>query len=221
MSNLAQEIYESLRTHYGPQGWWPAETPLEVAVGAILTQNTQWGNVERAITRLRSARLLTSVALASVDRGQLEELVRPAGYFRQKARRLQEFSQFLVREHDGALEGLFQQGVAAAREQLLQLNGIGPETADSILLYAGQLPSFVVDTYTARILKRHGWIDDEAGYYELQDWFVAQLPEDTQQWNEYHALIVRVGKEHCGSRAKCDGCPLQYRLERPLETSME
>ena len=150
---------------------------------------------------------------------ELAELIRPAGYYRQKARRLHNFIRFLDERHAGDLDRLFDQPVDALREQLLSINGIGPETADSILLYAAHLPTFVVDAYTARIFKRHGWIEPEADYYAIKSFAEDQLPEDVETFNEFHALIVQVGKQHCGKVAKCDGCPLQSMLPEggPLE----
>lgn len=203
------QIFDKLLQAYGAQHWWPGDSAFEICLGAILTQNTAWKNVESALSNLRESGCLSVEALRKIHRTELEELIRPAGYFRQKAKRLVTFADFLHEEYQGRIEGLFQSGLPAAREALLRLNGIGPETADSILLYAGHLPTFVVDTYTARILKRHGWIEPEADYYELQSWFVDSLPEDVALFNEFHALIVNVGKNHCRRTPRCDGCPLQ------------
>lgn len=204
-----QQVYERLFDHYGPQHWWPGETDFEIAVGAILTQNTAWRNVEQAIANLRDAGCLSCAAIESQSLEELAELIRPAGYFRVKARRLVNFVHFLSARYDGSLQLFFQQRLDQCRRELLEINGIGPETADSILLYAGNLPSFVVDAYTARVLKRHEWIHPEAGYYEMKDFFESQLPDDVALFNEFHALIVQVGKTHCGTRPKCEGCPLQ------------
>lgn len=203
------EIYEALRASYGPQHWWPGESRTEVAVGAILTQNTNWRNVEKAIAALRAAGCLDWEALRAVELPRLAELIRPAGYYNIKAKRLKNFVDWLWREHDGDFEGLAAWSAEELRVELLGINGIGPETADSILLYALDQPTFVVDAYTARMARRHGLIDDEAGYYELQALFEENLPVDLAMFNEYHALIVAVGKAHCRPRARCEGCPLE------------
>ncbi len=208
MSHTLTEIYERLFVAFGPQHWWPGETPFEVMVGAVLVQNTAWKNVERAIENLRDADLLKPHALAGVPSAELAELIRPAGYFRLKTRRLKNLLDFLTDRYGGSLDDMFAVGLPQLREQLLAVNGIGPETADSILLYAGQLPTFVVDTYTARVLKRHAWIEPEADYHAIQGHFETQLDEDVQLYNEYHALLVRVGHLHCRKTPKCDDCPL-------------
>lgn len=209
-----KKIYQRLFDAYGPQHWWPGETPFEVMVGAMLVQNTNWKNVEKAIGNLRDADLLDPRALVELPVDELEELVRPAGYFRVKARRLSNLMQWLVKRYDGSLEAMFCTPLAELREQLLRVNGIGPETADSILLYAGNLPTFVVDTYTYRVTTRHGWIGCEAEYTDLKGLFESSLPDDVRLFNEYHALLVRVGKEHCGTSPKCTGCPLAEFLPR-------
>jgi endonuclease-3 related protein len=178
-------------------------------VGAVLTQNTSWKNVERAIANLREADVLTLPRLHALPHEELAELIRPAGYYRLKAGRLRNLLSFVMEQHDGSLAAMFATNLAELREQLLRVNGIGPETADSILLYAGNLPTFVVDTYTARLLKRHGWIEPEAGYHDIQEHFESRLPEDVRLFNEFHALIVRVGHHHCRRTPKCEGCPLQ------------
>ena len=208
MSNVLQQAFQRLHDNYGPQHWWPGNGPLEVAVGAILTQNTNWKNVEKALENLRDADALHIHELHTLSHDELADLIRPAGYYRVKARRLKNLVAVIVEEFDGLLESLFRLGKHDLRQTLLAVNGIGPETADSIVLYAAELPVFVVDTYTARVVKRHGWIDSEAGYHELQERFHDELEEDVMLYNEYHALLVRVGKEHCGTRPSCDGCPL-------------
>ena len=200
--------YNSLFTAFGPQHWWPGKTPFEVIVGAILTQNTSWTNVERAIGNLRKARLLTPSAIERADPRRLEELIRPSGYFRQKARKLKAFCEFLRYEHGGSLKRMFAQPTAALREKLLGIFGIGPETADSILLYAGQHPVFVVDAYTKRMLARHGWIGD-AKYDDVRWIFERQFPGETARFNEFHALIVQAGKRFCRTQEPgCGECPL-------------
>ena len=174
----------------------------------MLVQNTNWKNVEKAIANLRDADLLEPHALVGLPVDELEELVRPAGYFRVKARRLLNLMQWLVDRYDGSLDATFQTPLAELRGELLGVNGVGPETADSILLYAGNLPTFVVDTYTHRVMARHGWIGFDAEYADLKDLFESSLPDDVRLFNEFHALFVRVGKEHCGTQPKCAGCPL-------------
>jgi endonuclease-3 related protein len=208
MSSPLVELYRRLLDAFGPQQWWPGETPFEVLVGAVLVQNTAWKNVERAIDRLRDADLLDPHALGAVALPDLAELIRPAGYFRLKARRLKNLLTFVLDEYGGSLDDMFAVGLPRLREQLLSVNGVGPETADSILLYAGGLPTFVVDTYTARVLKRHGWIEPEADYYAIKEHFEGQLDEDAAVFNEYHALLVRLGHLHCRKTPKCEECPL-------------
>ncbi|MCA9185409.1 MAG: endonuclease III domain-containing protein [Pirellulaceae bacterium] len=206
------EAYDRLWNAYGPQGWWPGETTIEIVVGTILTQNTSWKNVERAIENLRDVGLLDSQRLHTIDIDELAEIIRPAGYYRLKARRLKNLLQLVHTQYSGQWQELFSLDTNSLRETLLSVNGIGPETADSIALYAANKPTFVIDAYTARVLKRHGWIDFEAGYVEMQELFHDQLEQNVLLFNEYHALIVRVGKEHCGTQPKCNGCPLQELL---------
>ena len=202
-------IYDALFAHFGPQHWWPARTPFEVAVGAILTQNTNWGNVERAIANLRKARCLSARGLYRIDEARLAELLRPSGYFRVKARRLKAFVETLVERHGGSLKRLFALGLDDARRELLSVNGIGPETADSILLYAGGLVTFVVDAYTKRVMTRHRVAPADASYDDLKRLFEESLPPDTALFNEYHALLVMTGKHYCKPRPLCADCPLQ------------
>lgn len=204
------EVYRRLLDTFGPQHWWPGETPFEVMVGAVLTQNTSWRNVERAIQNLREADILEPLALFDVPVEELEELIRPAGYFRVKAKRLHCLVEFIVEQYEGSLERMFQVELHDLRRQLLAVHGIGPETADSILLYAGNLPIFVVDAYTHRVFSRHGWIDFDADYHAIQDYVHDSLPQDVRMYNEFHALIVHLGKDFCRkTKPKCDACPLQ------------
>jgi endonuclease-3 related protein len=213
MTAILEEVYDRLLEAFGPQLWWPGESPFEVMVGAVLTQNTNWKNVEKAIGNLREADLLDPLALYDVAAEELEELIRPAGYFRVKTVRLRSLLQLIVEQYDGSLEEMFSLDLTTLREQLLGVHGIGPETADSILLYAAEKPSFVVDTYTSRILSRHGWIDPEADYHAIRDHMQSSLPEDVGLYNEYHALLVRLGKDYCRkSKPKCDECPLAEML---------
>jgi len=201
--------YDALLAAYGPQGWWPGESPTEIIIGAILTQNTNWRNVEKAIAALREARLIDWQALRDVPVSTLARLIRPAGYFNVKAQRLKCFVEWLCTRHDGRLDSLEKIPLDQLREDLLEVKGIGPETADSILLYALSRPSFVIDAYTRRIAVRHRLAPkNDADYEKLKAAFEASLPRETALYNEYHALIVAVGKRHCGPRAKCEGCPL-------------
>lgn len=191
-----QKLYEQLYTQYGPQGWWPGRTRAEMIIGAILTQNTAWTNVEKAISNLRKNRALNCQALDKTSQAQLAEWIRPAGYFNQKAGYLKAFAQMLHDDFDGYLDRLFRLKTPELRKTLLAVKGIGPETADCILLYAAKRPVFVVDAYTRRFMAAHGYRkESEAAYGEIAGFFAAQLPADVQLFNEYHALIVRWGKE--------------------------
>ncbi len=202
--------YRLLLDAYGPQHWWPADTPFEVMVGAILTQNTAWSNVERAIARLRMAQALSVPRLLALDEAVLAELIRPAGYFNVKARRLKALCAFLeqagVAEQPEALRHVG--SLSELRARLLAVHGVGEETADSILLYALGLAVFVVDAYTRRIFSRLGWIPPQASYARIQHAFQAGLPQDAALYNEYHALIVHLGKHVCRPRPRCGECPL-------------
>jgi endonuclease-3 related protein len=205
---MVRRIYDLLWQAYGPQHWWPARTPTEVVVGAILTQNTAWKNVERAIENLEQAKCLTWATLRDVPEGELAELIRPAGTYRVKAVRLKAFVSYLWDRHRGSLELVLEGDLETARRRLLSIPGVGPETADAILLYAGGRPSFVVDAYTKRVLRRHFLIDEASGYEEVRRLFHQELEPDVRLFNEYHALLVAVGKKHCRARANCSGCPL-------------
>ncbi len=220
MTRILHEIYRRLFDALGPQHWWPGQSPFEVMVGAVLVQNTSWQNVKRAIENLRQADLLEPHALYAVPEEELQELIRPAGYFRIKARRLRSLLEFFVRRYDGSIRAMFRTDPATLRKELLGVHGIGAETADSILLYAGGRPSFVVDAYTYRIFTRHGWIGFDADYDQIQDYFQTGLPDDAAMYNEYHALLVRVGKDFCRkARPECPACPLRELLPSggPLE----
>lgn len=206
---LLLEIYQRLYARFGPQGWWPADTPFEVFVGAILTQNTAWSNVEKAIGNLKAHGLMDPFALAGADVGTLEALLRPAGYYRVKAQRLKEAVRFLCVEFSGDMAKMAQVPLEEIRPRLLQVKGIGPETADSILLYACEKPIFVVDAYTRRILGRHGIVDPKVPYEALQRVFMENLPRDVDLFKEYHALLVKLGKTLCRPKPRCQGCPLE------------
>jgi endonuclease-3 related protein len=204
-----RQIYRALLARFGPQGWWPGETPLEVCLGAVLTQSTNWGNVERALAALKGETGLDFAKLRALGEGELARLVRPAGFFHQKAERLR----LLLAWLDGRCGGDFTRFKAIPTEtlrgELLALRGIGPETADSILLYALGRPVFVVDAYTRRVAQRHGWADARAGYDDLAALFTTRLPRDPAMYNEFHALFVRLCKEHCRRRnPRCHPCPI-------------
>jgi len=203
------EIYQLLFEHFGPQHWWPGETQFEIITGAILTQNTNWGNVEKAISNLKAAELLTPKKLHNIEVSELAELIRPAGYYNIKAKRLKNFVAWLFESYGGKLTNLESLDSYRLRAELLAIKGVGRETADSILLYAFDREIFVVDAYTARVAIRHGLIEPEADYEQLRELFQSNLPEDAQLFNEYHALLVKVGKEFCRPKARCAGCPLE------------
>jgi len=203
-------IYDRLYEYFGPQHWWPADTPFEVCVGAILTQNASWKNVEKAIKNLKEAEVLDPFKLYRIEVSKLAMLIKPCGFYNLKAKRLKNFVNFLVEKYQGKLDKLFEKGIQQAREELLSIKGLGKETVDSMLLYAGELPIFVVDAYTYRILFRHGLIPEEATYEEIQDLFHRYLPEDPKLFNEYHALLVACGKTFCKTKKPlCETCPLQ------------
>ena len=214
-ADLFLRMYQHLFQAFGPQGWWPADSPFEVAVGAILTQNTNWRNVDQAITRLKAAGLLTPAALQAVPEATLAELIRPAGYYNLKAKRLKNFVTFLCQAYDGSMAALAAAEAPRVRRELLQIKGIGPETADSILLYALHQPVFVVDAYTHRILSRHELAPATCSYDELQELFHAALPPSLPLFQEYHALLVHLGKNFCRPRARCQPCPLLPLLGLP------
>jgi len=207
------EIFDTLLACYGKRHWWPAETSFEVCVGAILTQNTNWGNVEKAIANLKQAGQLSEAAIAFMAEPELAAMIRPAGYFNVKAARLKEFVRFLQQNHQGSLKQLFAEPWQQTRTQLLAVKGIGPETADSILLYAGEKPSFVVDSYTRRIVSRLGLVAEEISYEELRWFFMKYLPLSAALFNEYHALIVELGKQVCRPKPQCQKCCLAVYCE--------
>jgi endonuclease-3 related protein len=212
-------LYRHLFRHFGPQRWWPARSRFEVIVGAILTQNTAWANVEKAIAPMRAVRLLNPSAIDAVPQERLAQLIRPAGYYNMKTARLKHFTHFLLTRYGGSLQRMFRTELAGLREELLTISGIGEETADSILLYAGGQPIFVVDVYTRRVLERHGLIATKTPYAGIQRLFMAHLPADPTRYNEYHALLVAVGKTYCRRTPRCDGCPLRYDLPEGITPS--
>ena len=203
------EIYNLLFESFGPQHWWPGDGQLEIIVGAVLTQNTNWTNVEKAIANLKAAGCLKPQKIHEIKAEKLAELIRPAGYFNIKAKRLKNLIDWLFDNYQGNLENIDSVKTSRLREELLSITGIGPETADSIQLYAFERPVFVVDAYTARIAARHGLIEPPFEYDQLQRLFMDNLDEDVHKFNEYHALLVRCGKEFCRPVARCAGCPLE------------
>jgi endonuclease-3 related protein len=208
-SNILLDIYDRLFKSFGKQYWWPGDTDFEIVIGAILTQNTNWGNVEKAIKNLKEAKVFTPRKLHEIDIKRLAELIRPSGYFNVKARRLKHFIEWLFLKYNGSLPKMFKQDYVTLREGLLSVNGIGRETADSILLYAAKKPTFVIDAYTKRVLVRHELIPEDYEYEEMKAFFEENLPEDVSLYNEYHALLVRVGKYYCKPKEQCEECPLR------------
>lgn len=209
ISDRLMEIYDRLLSSFGPQHWWPADTPFEVAVGAILTQNTNWKNVERAVENLKRMDSLTVEGISRLAEMELAELIRPSGYFTVKARRLKNYIGHIAANYGGDFFASLDGNSIEKRAELLSVSGIGPETADSILLYAGGHPTFVVDAYTRRVMARHGFVSERAGYDELRSLFMDNLPADAALFNEYHALFVAVGKTCCRPKEpRCEGCPL-------------
>lgn len=202
------QAYKKLFDAYGKQYWWPAKTKFEVIVGAILTQNTNWVNVEKALNNIRKEGLLNFKALESISIEKLALLIKPAGYYNIKAKRLKNFIGFFSGEYQGSLKKMGCEKPDILREKLLRVNGIGPETADSILLYAVGVPVFVVDAYTKRIFSRHGLVDEEDDYPAIQKLFTDNLEPNEKIFNEYHALIVKLAKEHCRVKPQCEECPL-------------
>jgi endonuclease-3 related protein len=211
-----KKIYQILFDHFGPQGWWPGETELEIIIGAILTQNTSWKNVEKAIKNLKEKNLLEIKKLSRIRKDTLAQLIRPAGYFNIKSERIKEIVKFLVKRYNGNLSALKRKEGDVLRRELLSVKGIGKETADSILLYALKKPFFVVDAYTKRILSRHNLITKDATYDEIQNFFHKNLPREEKVYNEFHALLVRLGKTYCRKKPNCSNCPLFQQLDNFL-----
>ncbi|MFB0509923.1 MAG: endonuclease III domain-containing protein [bacterium] len=204
----ALQIYQKLYSHYGPQSWWPGDTPFEIIVGAVLTQNTAWRNVEKAIENLKRERLLSPRKLFQQPVAKLAKLIRPSGFYNIKAKRLHKLLEFLNQKYQGSLSRMSKVPTAILRNKLLSVKGIGEETADSILLYALSRPVFVVDAYTRRVFSRHNFFPFKNKYSEIQEFFELNLPKDIKIYNEYHALIVRLSKEYCRKNPNCSNCPL-------------
>jgi len=210
MRRQLTNIYKRLYRAYGPQHWWPGDTPFEVAVGAVLTQNTNWGNVERAIANLKRAGALSAHAIHVMGNAELAELIRPAGYFNVKAERLKCFVDFLIAGYGGSMKRMARVDHEKLRPMLLGVKGVGQETADSILLYALEKPVFVIDAYTKRVMSRHGVMEHDEPYENFQALFMGALKPDVSMYNEYHALIVNLGKLRCRPKNPgCEGCPLE------------
>ena len=202
------KIYHKLLKHFGKQKWWPGSTPFEVVIGAILTQSTNWGNVEMAIKNLKKERVLSPKGLHNIPQKKLEKLIKPSGYFRAKAKKVKSFVAHLIKNHKGSLKRMFSQSIPELRAELLDVYGIGPETADSITLYAAHKPSFVVDAYTVRIGKRLK-LFKTSNYHEIKDYFEKNFPKNVKLYNEFHALLVALGKFYCKkTKPKCTECPL-------------
>lgn len=209
-NNPFLRVYDRLHHHYGSQEWWPGETPLEVLVGTVLTQNTNWTNVEKAIASLKKGSVLSFSDLLEMPLPLLAEYIRPSGYYNIKARRLKNLLQMINDEYEGELKFFFEDSLESSRENLLKVKGVGPETADSILLYAAEKPIFVIDTYTHRVFSRHDLVEENTDYFSLQQEFMDSLPQDVALFNEFHALIVAVAKEFCKKKnPRCSECPLQ------------
>ena len=208
-NNILLDIYGRLSRHFGPQKWWPADTKFEVIIGAILTQNTAWLNVEQAIKNLKREKVLSPKKLYRLKTYTLAQLIKPSGYYNTKAKCIKSFLKFLFKDYNGSLKKMFNESLPVLRQELLAVNGIGPETADSILLYAAEKPVFVVDAYTKRIFSRHGLVRPDSEYYQIQRLFNENLAADTRFFNEYHALIVELGKNICKkTKPRCKICPV-------------
>jgi endonuclease-3 related protein len=203
------ELFHAGHRRFGDQNWWPGDGPLEIMIGAVLTQNTNWSNVEKAIENLRREKLMDVEKLVSISPEELAELIRPAGYFTVKTKRLKNLLNYIHENYQGSLEQFFSLSLDALREELLSISGIGPETADDIILYAAGKPTFVVDTYTYRILLRHFFIESDADYHTIKELFEENLPAKVELFNEFHAILVAVGKNYCKKQKPlCSNCPL-------------
>ena len=207
--NTFFSIYKILEKRFGRQDWWPGDTPFEVMIGAILTQNTSWSNVEKAIINLKREQLLLPSKIKKIPEKKLARFLRPAGYFNVKAKRLKDFVVFLYKEYGGSVKRMARDKGVVLRDKLLSVKGIGPETADSILLYALEKPFFVIDSYTKRIFSRHGFGLVKDDYDKWQQKFVKRLPVNVSLYNDYHAQIVRLAKDYCKTKACCGECPLR------------
>lgn len=208
------KIYELLNGYFGDLHWWPADSPFEVMVGAILTQNTAWTNVEKAISALKDRNLLSPAALFRLDEEILAGIIRPSGYYHVKAKRLKSLARFILDEYSGNIEIMCTEALPVLREKLLNIRGVGPETADSIILYACRKPVFISDAYTQRILQRHRLIPEDADGSQIRTLFMTHLPHNPSLFNQFHALLVHTGKTFCRKKPKCDFCPLRILITR-------
>lgn len=209
MKEILKKIYNLLYNAFGEMHWWPGDGQFEIIVGAILTQNTSWKNVEQAIENLKKENLLTPERMNKISEARLAEIIKPSGFYNQKAKKLKEFLNFFFKRFNGSFEKFSKETLFSLRQKLLSITGIGNETADSILLYALNKPIFVVDAYTKRVLTRHKIIDEKADYNEIERLFMENLLEDVKLFNNYHALFVRLGKDICKkTKPLCKGCPL-------------
>jgi len=217
-----QDIYKKLHKAQGDQSWWPGDSPFEVMIGAILTQNTSWTNVEKAIKNLKTAGALSLQGIKTIPIEQLAELIRPSGYYNQKSKKLKRFVEFVVDNYEGEVDLMKSSGLHTLREELIGINGIGPETADSILLYAFHFPIFVIDAYTARLVSRLELLEEPYDYHQLQEFFTDHLPEDVELFNDFHAQIVMHGKDTCKKRKPlCEACPLNDICPYPTNSHPE
>jgi len=214
MKKILSEFYTRMEARYGPTGWWPGDTPFEIAVGAVLTQNTAWSNVEKAIDNLKREKLLSAHAIVECPLDRLETALTPSGYFRVKARRLRSFCEYLLARYGGSMRRMQRRPLESLRPELLDVHGIGPETADDILLYACGKAVFVVDAYTRRIFSRHGIVKPNIDYEDLRRFFEMNVEPDLHLYSEYHALIVYVGKDYCRRVPRCAACPLGPTLKK-------
>ncbi len=208
LSQTLLNIYQRLMTQYGPQHWWPAQEPFEVIAGAVLTQSANWGNVEKAIANLREAKALSPRVLRHMPLSDIARLIRSCGYYNAKALKLNSFASWLGKHYDDNLDKLFDGNIDHIRQELLSIYGIGQETADSIILYAGNKPVFVIDAYTRRIINRLGLAPTRDSYAGYQAFFMSNLPPDTRLFNEYHALLVSLAKNVCRPQPLCQQCCL-------------
>jgi endonuclease-3 related protein len=214
--SILQEAFALMHAHFGPRNWWPADSPFEVMIGAILTQNTAWTNVEKAIQNIKNENALSVQRLSEISENMLAKWIRPSGYYNIKAKRLKALIRFISDEFDGNIGKMAKVDADDMRGRLLEIYGIGEETADSILLYALGKPFFVVDAYTRRIFSRHSLVKKGVSYREIQSFFMNHLPHNTTLYNEYHALIVETGKTFCSRKPKCIDCPLSGFGDEPF-----
>lgn len=207
-SRILREIFDSMQKHFGLTHWWPGDSPFEIALGAILTQNTAWTNVEKALDNVKAKDWLSPRALTEAPQEEVEQVLRPSGYYRQKTERVRLFCNHLLEQYDGRMEKMAERPLAELREELLSLKGIGPETADDILLYACDKEVFVIDAYTRRIFSRCGLVEEKIAYHLLQGLIESNFKKDLKDYQEFHGLIVWTAKDFCKKKPVCEGCPL-------------